>query len=121
MPKLLKVATPDEAVAVAVPTKVPLVTDAVTTALEAVTVFPAESLIVITGCVLNAAPDAAPEAAVDTAIWLTAPAPTETVCVIVIVAGTVIVYVIVYEPDAPVIPKPEKVATPLTAALVAVP
>ena len=67
MPKLLKVATPDEAVAVEVPTKVPLVTVAVTTALEVVTVFPAESLIVITGWVLKAAPEAAPEAEVDTA------------------------------------------------------
>ena len=40
MPRLLKLTTPDEAEAVTVPTKVPLVTDAVTVAPEVRTVFP---------------------------------------------------------------------------------
>ena len=71
-------ATPDEAVAVVVPTKVPLVTVAVTTALEDVTVFPAESLIVITGCVVKAAPEAAPAAEVVTVICVAAPTPSDT-------------------------------------------
>ena len=40
IPKLLKLATPDEDVAVTVPTKVPLVTDAVTVTFGVKTVFP---------------------------------------------------------------------------------
>jgi hypothetical protein len=61
-PRVVKVATPEEAVAVAVPTRVPPAeTVAVITVVESVvTVLPAASRIVTCGCVVNAAPDAVP-------------------------------------------------------------
>jgi len=65
MPTVLKVATPLDAVAVAVPTTVPpLLTVIVTTALLPVTVLPDASCIVIAGWVEKAAPLTAPVAAV---------------------------------------------------------
>ena len=65
MPTVLKVAAPLDAAAVAVPTTVPpALTVIVTTALLLVTVFPPESRMVTTGCVVNAAPLTAPAAEV---------------------------------------------------------
>ena len=65
IPTVLKVATPLDAVAVAVPTTVPpLLTVIVTTALLPVTVLPDASCIAIKGWVEKAAPLAAPAAEV---------------------------------------------------------
>lgn len=62
IPRLLNVATPDDVVAVAVPTSVPPVEIVAVTVLAAyvVTVLPAASFTAICGCVENAAPDAVP-------------------------------------------------------------
>jgi len=74
MPTVLKVATPLDAVAVAVPTTVPpLLTAIVTTALLPVTVFPPASRIATTGCVVNAAPLIAPAAGLVSASRLAVP------------------------------------------------
>ena len=73
IPKPENVATPFTATLVAVPNTVPLLRVAVTVALES-TVLPPESFIVITGCVLNAAPDVAPAAEVVTTRFVAAPA-----------------------------------------------
>ena len=60
IPNPENVRSPPAALAVAVPTNVaPVDTDAVIDAVEFVTTLPAESWICTTGCVLNAAPDAA--------------------------------------------------------------
>jgi len=65
MPTSEKVATPLEALTVAVPTVVPLpLTVMVTEAVLLVTVLPKESLIVTTGWVVNAEPLALPAAEV---------------------------------------------------------
>jgi hypothetical protein len=75
MPTSLKLATPLEAVAVAVPTTVPLeLTVIVTTELlSVVIVFPYASWIATTGCVVNASPLAAPAADVVSASRLAVP------------------------------------------------
>jgi hypothetical protein len=76
MPTVLNVATPLDAVSVAVPTTVPLsLTVIVTTELlSVVTVLPDVSWIATTGCVVNAAPLMEPAADVDSASWLAVPA-----------------------------------------------
>lgn len=55
-PRPLKVATPDEAVAVPVPTTEPVDGVAVTTLEALVTLFPPESRTSTIGCVVNALP-----------------------------------------------------------------
>ena len=55
------------------------------------TVFPPESLIVITGWVLKAAPEVAPDAEVVTTKADSAPTVGVMLCVVVIELGTVIV------------------------------
>ena len=81
IPRLVNVATPLEEVAVAVPTVLPPeLTDAVTTAEEVVTTFPAESSTRTTGCVVNAAPEAVPCAGVVSDKDAAAPVVTTTVC-----------------------------------------
>ena len=74
-PTVEKVATPLEAVAVAVPTTVaPVLTVIVTTeVLSEVTVFPPESWMATAGWVVKAAPLAAPAAEVVTANWVAEP------------------------------------------------
>ena len=81
MPTPEKVATPATALTVAVPTVVPLpLTDMVTAAVLLVTVLPKASLIVITGCVVNAEPLALPAAEVPSVNWVAAPATTVATC-----------------------------------------
>ena len=74
MPTSEKVATPLEALTVVVPTVVPLpLTVMVTEAVLLVTVLPKESLIVITGWVVNAEPLALPAAEVLSVAWVARP------------------------------------------------
>ena len=74
MPTLAKVAMPFTALTVAEPTVVaPLLTVMVTEAVLVVTVFPAASLMVITGWVVNAEPLVLPAAGVESVAWLAMP------------------------------------------------
>ena len=85
MPRFVKVATPADAVAVVVPTRVPPdEMEAVTTVDESeVSTLPEESVTEICGCVVNAAPEAVPAEERDSASAEAAPALTVTdaVCV----------------------------------------
>jgi uncharacterized NAD-dependent epimerase/dehydratase family protein len=72
-PRPLKVATPDEAVAVPVPTTEPIEGVAVTTLDAVVTLLPPESRTSIIGCVVNAVPYAEPAALRVTANCVAAP------------------------------------------------
>lgn len=75
MPSVANVATPPIAVAVAFPTTVaPLLTVIVTTSVALLTVFPVASRIATAGCVVNAAPLAAPAAKAVNASRLAIPA-----------------------------------------------
>ena len=74
MPTLVKVATPAEALTVVVPTVVaPVLTVMVTEAVLLVTVLPKASLIVTTGCVVNADPLELPAAWVLSVAWVAVP------------------------------------------------
>jgi len=90
IPKFVNVATPLTAFLAAVPTAVPPLNVAATDVL-AETVLPPESLIVITGCVVNADPDTEPAAAVVTASCVAAPTVGVIVCVVVKLEGEEIV------------------------------
>ena len=118
MPTSEKVATPATALTVAVPTVVPLpLTVMVTKAVLLVTVLPKESLIVTTGWVVNAEPLAEPAALVVNVAWVAMPKVGVMVCAAV--AKDPEVKVSVYAvPAVPLMPTPEKVATPLTALTV---
>ena len=78
IPRLLNVATPLTAVAVAVPTVPPFapLTDAVTVSVESETKLLPESRMRTLGCVVKAAPDAVPSAAVTKEILVGAPVVT---------------------------------------------
>ena len=121
MPTLVKVATPATATAVTVPTVVaPALTVMVTETELVVTVLPKASWMVMMGCVVNAEPLAAPTAWVVSEAWVAVPK----VGVMNWVAGVkpeeakVSVYWVLV---LPLIPTPEKVATPADAVTVVVP
>ena len=98
----------------------PELTDMVTAAVLLVTVPPKASLRVTTGCVVKAEPLALPAAEVVSVAWVAAP----TVGVMLWVAVVTLpeVKVSVYAvPAVPLMPTPEKVATPATALTVVVP
>ena len=79
---MLKVAIPATAVLVAVPTIVPpVLTVIVITSTALVFVLPAASRIATIGCVVKAAPLAAPAAFVVSASCVAVPAPSAMVCV----------------------------------------
>ena len=121
MPTSEKVATPLEALTVVVPTVVPLpLTVMVTEAVLVVTMLPKVSLMVIMGWVVNAEPLAEPAALVDSVARVARPKVGVMVCAAV--AKDPEVKVSVYAvPAVPLMPTPEKVATPLEALTVAVP
>jgi hypothetical protein len=122
MPRPENVTTPLIALTVTVPIRddpaEPAVRVAVTE--EPVeTVLLAESWKVRTGCVVNAIALTAPAAFVVLTILVAAPTPKVMFCVATV--NPVAVNVIVYEPAGPVIPRPENVTMPPTAATVTLP
>ena len=121
MPTSEKVATPATALTVAVPTVVPLpLTVMVTEAVLEATMLPKVSLMVMMGWVVNADPLALPFAEVVSVARVAR--PKVGVMVWVAVAKEPEVKVRVYEnPAVPLMPTPEKVATPFVAVTMAVP
>ena len=109
---------PLTALTVAVPTVVPLpLTVMVTEAVLLVTVLPKVSLMVIMGWVVNAEPLAEPAALVDSVAWVARPKVGVMLWVAVVKEPEVKVSVYAV-PAVPLMPTPEKVATPLTALTV---
>jgi len=118
MPTPEKVAIPLTALTVVRPTVVPLpLTVMVTEAVLLVTVLPKASLMVMMGWVVKAEPLALPFAAVVNVARVAMPKVGVMVCAAVAKEPEVKVRVYAV-PAAPLIPTPEKVATPLTAATV---
>ena len=85
MPTLVKVAMPATALLVKAPTVIallsPLLTVIVTEAVLLVTVLPAESLMVMIGCVVKAEPLGLPNAGVVSVAWVAVPKVGVMVCV----------------------------------------
>ena len=121
IPKLLKIATPEEAVAVVVPTNVPpgLIV-AVTTADEFVTVLPFTSRIVTCGWVVNAVPYAVPMDSRDRKTWVGTSGVVTVKVPEVAAVSAAGVNVSVWFP-LPVITRLVKFATPATALTAVVP
>ena len=119
--RFVNVAVPAEAVAVVVPPSVPgpAVTAAVTTTVDVVR-LPLASRMRTTGCVVNAAPLAAPAGAVSTLRVAAGPAVyvSDEAAVVSAPLENVIVVAL---PTVPVSESPAKVTTPLAAATVVVP
>ena len=134
--RLANRATPSTAATLSVPDSEPVVTpsivtvstDATIVAVDAVTVLPPVSCTVTTGCVVNAAPDDEPSAAVVSASRAGAPTDTAMLWVAVAIVPTRVFapsnteYVTVYAcPAVPVTPRLPNVATPLVNDAVVVP
>ena len=122
IPTFVKVAVPLVVVTLAVPTTVPPVLTVIVTVLLAVMRLPPLSLIVITGCVVNAAPFTDPAAEVVSVSALAGPSLAVIDCVaevsVPVVGAKVSVYPVVL---TPLIPTFVKVATPEDAVTVEVP
>jgi hypothetical protein len=118
----VKVAIPLTAATVVVPLKVPVpeAIDATTLTVEAVTVFPDESVIRTTGWVVSATPLTAPDGWVVIAACVAAPTPRAKLLEVAAVSD-VGVKLRVKLPALPERTRSVKVATPFTAATVVVP
>ena len=124
IPRPENVRTPALALAVAVPTSVaPVDTDAVIDAVEFVTTLPEASCTCTTGCVLNAAPDAAvtPDIELASTSFAAAPYVTDTVASWVTAGREPDVKLNEYEPATPRMPRPLNVTTPFVGYRAAVP
>ena len=123
LPRPLNVATPFTAFTVAVPVSAPEEMVTVTAAVEVVTTLSCASRTSTTGCVVKSVRLTKPAACVVNTSLVAEPACKVTNIEAVYELGLVIVAVMVLVPTALVrlIPLPEKLATPATAAIEVVP